>query len=360
METPSQNKADSAPLAMQAARPQEDDENSKTHTPAEKKESEKSAPKKSEKKTTGQDTVLLTDSMLQQFIQALRPRPFYKRHPILFACILIAFTLFVGSCFFSEDVTLTDEDRVAVVRVEGLIMDTRPLLEWIESVKQDSSVKGVLLRIDSPGGGAAASQEIHSALVALAKRKPLVASMGSSAASGGLMVAMAADYIVANPSTVTGSIGVRMDILQLQDLMEGIGVGRETLKTGKFKDAGDALRPLSDEERAYLESVMQDMHEQFVLLVAEGRKMTPEQVHPLADGRVFTGRQALALGLVDTLGGQDIALAELYQQTSVLPTTPLYEKPDPADFWRELAEAALDISFTMTQSLPRPSFLYHY
>ncbi len=317
-----------------------------------------------DKNSSQSANIPLTDSMLQQFINALKPRPFYKRHPIIFACILIFFTFSVASCFFADEVTLTDEDRIAVVRVEGLILDTRALLEWIEKVKNDSSVKGVLLRIDSPGGGAAASQELHSALTNLGKRKPLVASMGSSAASGGLMVAMAADHIVANPSTVTGSIGVRMDILQLHDLMEGIGIGRETLKTGKYKDAGDAMRPLTDDERIYLEGIMHDMHNQFVLLVAEGRKMSPKHVRTLADGRIFTGRQAFELGLVDALGGQESALAELYSQTSVLPTTKLYERPDLinswTDIWQELAESVFNMSLSMTQSPPRPTFLYHY
>ncbi len=307
---------------------------------------------------TSPTTVALTDAMLQQFIQALKPLPFYKRHPIFFACILIFFTFLVGSCFFSDDVSITEEDRIAVVRVEGIIMDTRPTLEWIEKLKQDSSVKGILLRIDSPGGGAAASQELHHALVNLAKRKPIVASMGSSAASGGLMVAMAAEHIVANPSTITGSIGVRMDIMHMYELMDTLGLDRETLKTGKFKDAGDAMRPMTEEERAYLEGVMQDMHEQFVLLVAEGRKKTPEEVRLMADGRIFTGREARELGLVDALGGQDTALEELYKITKIDPTTALLEQESPMDFWREMLEAVLDMSLNVKHGASKPSFYY--
>ncbi len=270
---------------------------------------------------------LLTVTLLQELVSLLRPKPFRKRHPILFwggilLCLSLVWQL------FSDEETSFGSDRIAVVRIEGAIMETEPTLEWIRELEKKDSVKGILLRIDSPGGGAAASQEIHGALLTLGKKKPIVASMGSSAASGGLMVAMAAPYIVANPSTITGSIGVRMDLPQIYKLMESIGVGQESLTSGKFKDAGSMMRALSPEDREYFQGIIDDLYGQFVAMVAEGRKKPVEEIEKIADGRVFTGREALHLGIVDALGGQDVALAELYQRTGVNPKTELYEDKD--------------------------------
>ena len=151
--------------------------------------------------------------------------------------------------------------------------------------------------------------------------------MGSMAASGGLMVSMAGGRIFANPSTVTGSIGVRMDIPQLQGLLGKIGVGQETLVTAPYKNAGSYLHPLSPEDRAYFEGVLKDMHEQFVDIVAKGRDMPRERAGGLASGKIFTGQEALKLGLVDELGGQDAALRWLAEQTGVPAERKLLTKP---------------------------------
>ncbi len=266
----------------------------------------------------------LTVTLLQELVSLLRPKPFRKRRPIIFWGGILCIIGIIWLAVTGEGSSLGGE-RIAVVRVEGAIMETKPTLEWIRTLEHADHVKGVLLRIDSPGGGAAASQEIYSALLALGKKKPIVASMGSAAASGGLMVAMAAQYIVANPSTITGSIGVRMDIPQIYKLMESIGVGQESLTTGKFKDAGSMMRALSPEDRAYFQGVMDDLYGQFVAMVAEGRKKPVEDIQKIADGRIFTGREALHLGIVDALGGQDLALSELYSLTNVDPLADLYE-----------------------------------
>ncbi len=308
----------------------------------------------------------LSEKLLERLIIALTPKPFHKRHPVIFwGGIGIVLFMIISSMLPDDASSLVADDRIAVVRVEGMILDTKPTLEWIEKISKDDSVQGVLLRIDSPGGGAAASQELYAALLELGKTKPIVASMGSTAASGGLMVAMAAQHIVANPSSVTGSIGVRMDVPQLQNIMEKIGIGQVTLKTGEFKDAGTFTRPMTDEERIYLEGVLSDMHEQFVLLVAEGRKLPVEKVQSLANGRIFTGRAAKEFGLVDELGGQDAASAVLYKGTGVSSKTQLYERPDESAFWKELGTStlgqyifnALGLSIKQANS---PAFLYQY
>ncbi len=296
----------------------------------------------------------LTQDFLRELVVLLRPRPFRKRHPILFWAFIICIMLCITSYIFAHETTIMEENRLAVVHVEGTIMETQKLLAWVQKIAQDTSVKGVLLRIDSPGGGVAASEELYTALCALGDAKPLVASMGSTAASGGLMVAMAAKTIVANASTVTGSLGVRMDIPQLQGLLDKIGVGQEVLTTGKYKSAGSLTRPMTEEERQYLQNILQDMHEQFIAIVAKGRSIPLEKVRTFADGRIFTGRQALELGLVDVIGGQEEALKILREETHVAVSVPLYKQSKPSKFWEELAESVLGVDI---QSL-QPAFLY--
>lgn len=254
--------------------------------------------------------------------------PFRRRHPVIFwgLCLLaLALAAALGRMAASPG---GHGERLALVTVRGPILDPAPTLAWIRRLETDARVRGVLLRVDSPGGGAAASQELYSALERLARKVPIAVSMGATAASGGLMVSMAGTRIFANPSTVTGSIGVRMDIPQLQGLMDKAGIGQETLVTAPFKDAGSYLRPLTPKDRAYFEHVLMDMHEQFVSIVAAGRKMERPKAAGLADGKIFTGQEAQCLGLVDVLGGEDAALDWLAEKTGVPAERPLLRKKD--------------------------------
>ena len=195
-------------------------------------------------------------------------------------------------------------DSVAVVAVEGIIADSRQVVEQIERYRLQRSVKALVLRIDSPGGSVAPSQEIYGAIVKFrrASGKPVVASMGRVAASGGYYIAAAADRIVANPGSITGSIGVIMQLPNVSGLLQKVGVRTTIMKSGEFKDLGGAVRDLTDAERKILQDLLDDVHAQFIDAVAAGRKMDRALVVPLADGRVFTGRHALAVGLVDELG----------------------------------------------------------
>lgn len=270
------------------------------------------------RKTVPYDTVpVLVPAQVWE--KLLKP-PFRKRHPLIFWCLVIAALLlavmFLASIFMKDE-EIGAEDSLALVSIQGAILDPAQTLAWLRRIDRSPHIKGVLVRIDSPGGGAAASQEIYDALARISKKVPVVASMGSMAASGGLMVAMAARKIYANPSTVTGSIGVRMDIPQLQDLMAKIGIGQETLVTAPFKDAASYTHPLSPQAREYLDSVLMDMHDQFVAIVAKGRNMSVEQAGKLATGKIFTGQQAKELGLVDEMGGQYEAHAWLCEQTGI-------------------------------------------
>ena len=193
-------------------------------------------------------------------------------------------------------------ERIALVRIDGVILDSESTVELLRQYRDDDDVKAILLRIDSPGGGVVPSQEIYDEVRALKKVKKVVASMGTVAASGGYYIASASDKIIANPGTLTGSIGVIMEMPNVAALLQKVGVEGVVIKSGKNKDVGSPFRKMEPEERALLQEVLDDVHAQFIDAVAEGRALDPAAVRLLADGRIFTGRQAKALGLVDELG----------------------------------------------------------
>ena len=195
-------------------------------------------------------------------------------------------------------------DRIALVAVEGTITDARDIVAQLHRYRDQPNVKAVVLRIDSPGGAVAPSQEIYTEVLKLRREtgKLVVASLGGVAASGGYYVAAATDRIVANPGTITGSIGVIMQIPNLGGLLEKVGIRATIIKAGRYKDLASITRDLTEPERQILQGVMDDVHSQFIEAVATGRRMDRAKVEPLADGRIFSGRQALALGLVDELG----------------------------------------------------------
>lgn len=305
-----------------------------------------------------------------QVWETLLKPPFRKRHPFIFWLIILILLVLTGGLafnfFLQEDKPAMDS--LALVEVRGAILDPAPTLAWIGKLEQANNIKGILLRIDSPGGGAAASQEIYAALERIGKKMPIAASMGSMAASGGLMVAMAADRIYANPSTVTGSIGVRMDIPQLQDLMAKIGVGQETLTSAPFKDAASYTHPLTPQAREYLDGVLMNMHDQFVEIVAKGRHMKLEQARDLASGKIFTGQQALGLGLIDELGGQYEAHTWLCEKTGIDRKRKLFVRRESTPgtlkwFLTTFAENMEMISGKLGLSggeSQRPAFLYQF
>ncbi len=224
--------------------------------------------------------------------------------------------LFFGVLFLGVSLLLKDDGSfgtgnvVGVVEVKGIILDSQETIRQLRECDKNDRVKAVVLRIDSPGGVVGPSQEIHEEVKKLAARKKVVVSMGSLAASGGYYIAAPATLIYANPGTITGSIGVILKLSNLQELLDKVGVKSITIKTGKFKDIGSATRPMTEEDRALLQGVIESSYGQFVRAVAQGRKLPEVQVRQLADGRIFTGEQALALKLVDKLGNLPDALAE--------------------------------------------------
>ncbi len=210
----------------------------------------------------------------------------------------------------SEPLILGKGPRIGIVEVKGLLLDSEKVVRQLERFNRRSDIDAILVRVDSPGGTVVASQEIYEKIRRVRDDgdKPIIASMGTVAASGGLMVALGADTIMANSGTATGSIGVILDYPVAEDLLSKIGVTVEVIKSGALKDAGSPYRASTAEDRRSFQGVIDDLHEQFTELVARERGLPLERVRQLATGEVFTGRQALELGLIDLLGGYEDAL----------------------------------------------------
>ena len=226
---------------------------------------------------------------------------------LLFFLIVLGVVAALGlMTTFKDKVSLGD--KVAVVRVTGIILDSTNVINELEEHSNNRSVKAVVLRVDSPGGGVAPSQEIYEEILKLKEIKKVVVSMGSVAASGGYYIAAPADVIFANAGTLTGSIGVIMEIPNVSDLMAKIGIETQVVKSGRHKDIASVFKSLTPEEKDILQTVLDDVHDQFIGAVSEARGMEYEAVKELSDGRVFTGRMAKELGLVDEIGNLQDAI----------------------------------------------------
>lgn len=240
---------------------------------------------------------------------------FTRRHPYLFF-LLVSFSIFtvlvLGSMTMAVWISGGGSDfggeAVGVVEIEGAIADARDTIEQIRSFREDEDIKAIVIRINSPGGAVGPSQEIYREIRKTVGTKNVVASMGAVAASGGYYVACAADGIVANPGTITGSIGVIMGYTNFRQLLDKIGMVPVVIKSGPYKDTGSPTREMREDERQILQSITNGIHNQFVTAIAEGRKMDRAQVEAAADGRIFTGEDAKANGLVDRLGNFEDAL----------------------------------------------------
>ncbi|HOW16284.1 MAG TPA: signal peptide peptidase SppA [bacterium] len=213
-----------------------------------------------------------------------------------------------GTKIVTDKGAIFSKDEVAVLEIKGVIAEADEVLEKIRTISEKSGVKAVIVRIDSPGGGVAASQEIYEELKRLDKTKPVIASLSSLAASGGYYVAIGARKIVANPGSLTGSIGVIMQLADLQKLYDFIKITPITIKSGKFKDIGSTSRNMTTEERQILQKLSDDIHVQFKKHVAEARKIPMSEVDKLADGRIFTGLGAKDVHLVDEIGNFEDAI----------------------------------------------------
>jgi protease-4 len=197
---------------------------------------------------------------------------------------------------------LTKSNKVGVVEVVGVITDSKATLNHLKKFRENEAIKAIVMRINSPGGAVGPSQEILEEIIKTRQKKKVVASMGTVAASGGYYIASGADIIMANPGTLTGSIGVIMNFTNIEKLTQKLGIDLYNLHAGKFKDVGSPTRPMTPVEKEYLQKLLDNVHEQFIVDVARGRQMLAHKVREVADGRVFTGEVAKNLGLVDQLG----------------------------------------------------------
>ncbi len=237
-----------------------------------------------------------------------RPVAYIAVGGIIFLVVLAA--LGAAASLFLGEAPGVSTGKVALIRVEGVILDSEDVIDQLKKYSKNSAVKAIVLRIDSPGGAVVPSQEIYEEIgkVKAETKQKIVTSMGTVAASGGYYIASASDKIVANPGTLTGSIGVILELASVKDLLGKIGVKDETIKSGARKDVGTFMRDMTPDEKEYLQKVMDDVHGQFVEAVAKGRRMRVEDVWPIADGSVYTGKQAMEIGLVDQLGDLEDAI----------------------------------------------------
>ena len=239
-----------------------------------------------------------------------------RRRPILTALLILTvicavfFLMVFGISHFGDQYAFEfGGDRIGIVKIEGTIVESEPIIDKIIKFRKSKRVKAIVLRINSPGGMVAPSQEIYQEIKKACREKKVIVSMESVAASGGYYIACTADKIVANPGTLVGSIGVILQIENIEELFNKIGLRRKVVKSGKYKDIGSLTRPMTKEEEAILQEFSDDIYNQFVDAVAEGRGMKREEVLKIADGRIFTGAQAIGLGLVDRLGNLQDAIS---------------------------------------------------
>ncbi|MBW1680181.1 MAG: signal peptide peptidase SppA [Deltaproteobacteria bacterium] len=273
-----------------------------------------------------------------------------KKHPILtvsiiviLAGLLLGTTAIVAMKWMGRPTQLVFKKKIGVLPIEGPILESRKIITSLREFKKDQGIRAIVLRIDSPGGGVGPSQEIYREVRRTVRTKRVVASMGAVAASGGYYIAAAADRIVANPGTITGSIGVLMEFVRFEELLKKVGVSLEVLKSGEFKDLGSPHRKLTERDKQLIQEIIGDIRGQFVDAVARGRRLSRKEVDKIADGRIFTGRKAKELGLVDDLGNFHDAVAVAKRLAGIKGEVELvYPRKRGGGLWDLLFDSAAD------------------
>ena len=282
-----------------------------------------------------------------QSTQPMQPDPQPKRsfgRTLLYFLLGLVALMVLASVFgrfLGGDGFGDGREKIALVEITGEISDSSEIVRQLSKYRRDDDIKAVLLRIDTPGGAVAPSQEIYDEVLRVREKKKVYVSMASLAASGGYYIAVAADRVYANPGTLTGSIGVIMAFGNARKLMDKIGLEPMVVKSGKFKDVGSPTRAMTTDERAYLQSVVDDVHQQFIEVVAKGREMTPEEAGKLADGRVFSGRQALKLKMVDEMGGLEDVIKQLAKDVGIEGRPKVMVEEPPKKFMDWLMEGSV-------------------
>ena len=279
---------------------------------------------------------------------------FSRRHPLLFSFLvfsaltsatLILLSLIIALGMRGSDLAGLDMGRgekVGVIEITGVIADARDILAQLKGFREDGDIKAIVIRVDSPGGVVGPSQEIYREVMRTRSTKKVIASMGAVAASGGYYVIAGADGIMANPGTITGSIGVIMEYTNFQELFQKIGLSPVVIKSGKFKDAGSPVRKMTPEEERILKDFVDRLHQQFVAAIAEGRQMDLATVQKLADGRIYTGADAKEIGLVDRIGNMEDAIDWAGELAGIEgDIIPVYPPPKKLSVMRLLTESLL-------------------
>jgi protease-4 len=230
---------------------------------------------------------------------------------------LFAFCIVAAKLLLNEKNIIFTGGKIGIIEVQGMIVDSSEFIKQLHEFRDNDRIRAVVLRIDSPGGAVGPSQEMYEEVRKFTQKKKMVVSMGSLAASGGYYIAAPANMIFANPGTVTGSIGVLMKLSNIQGLLGKVGLNSFVLKSGKFKDSGSPVRSMTKEDEQILQGVIDSMHGQFVKAVADGRKIPVEEVGRIADGRIFSGEQALRFKLVDRLGNLQDAVSEAAKMAGI-------------------------------------------
>jgi len=240
---------------------------------------------------------------------------FSRRHPYLFFILIFSSVVATAMILMALLVTLSTRDtefefgeKVGVIEINGIIAESKNVLNYLKRFREDNSIKAIVIRVDSPGGAVGPSQEIFREIRKTSATKKVVASMGTIATSGGYYVAAGANGIVANPGTITGSIGVIMGFTNYEELLQKIGLVPIVIKSGEYKDIGSPVREMKPEEKKILQEFAKKIHRQFIKDIVDGRKMDMEKVESLADGRIFTGQESKKFGLVDRLGNLEDAI----------------------------------------------------
>ena len=248
--------------------------------------------------------------------------------------------------------TVLGGEAVGVLQVQGTIDDSRETIQALKQFGETKGIKAVVVRIDSPGGAVAPTQEIYEEIEKLRKKKPVFASLGGVAASGGYYIASACEQVVSNPGTLTGSIGVIMQLGNVEELMKRLGVQGYSIKSGPNKDIGSPLKPLTPEGKAILQSLVDNVHGQFVSAVAKGRGLPEEKVRELADGRVYSGEQAKRLGLVDLLGNMEDAVDLAAKRVGIKgPPQVVYSRTEERSWWERLFSSTFIRGWAKRESL---------
>lgn len=272
----------------------------------------------------------------------------------LFFLVLILFALIGILSLASEWIPeQRAQNRIGVIDVTGIISGSQHIVNQVKKFRQDKRIRGIVLRIDSPGGSVGPSQEIYDEVLKTRESgKTIYASMGAMAASGGYYIASAAEKIFANPGTLTGSIGVIMAFTNAKGLMEKIGLQPKIIKAGKYKDIGSPARDMTKKERNLLQSVVDDVHQQFIEAIASGRGISIEEVTTIADGRIFTGRQAHALNLVDELGGLQATIDQLSDKVGIIGEPKIVNEKPRLGFLDWVLKATINQPFMNQASIP--------